>query len=212
MSYIGPDAIEIEPVETENIGSLAALVMPELRQCDDFIVRQQLGYALREFCRETNACVVEQPVKFVSPPHTWGSEAPMPAAPNGMVVGTVIEVRAGRGPHHFDVVPFEILHNPERIHVEGFYDRIGVVKFSVCPKVGGETCPTWFKERYAEAIVAGAMHHLLSMSGRPWSDPQRASEYGAKYVDAVAEAAYRSTGAAAQGGPESAIPCGGLFM
>lgn len=208
MSYIGPNAIEIEPVETENIGSLAALVMPELRQCDDFIVRQQLGYALREFCRETNACVVEQPVKFEAHPHEWGYSAPMPAAPQGMVVGSVIDVSECGYPRNF-----EIRHNPDRIHISDFYGSSrSQVRFSVYPKAGGEDCPKWFKERYAEAIVAGAMHHLLSMSGRPWSDPQRASEYGAKYVDAVAEAAYRSTGAAAQGGPESAIPCGGLFM
>ena len=56
------------------------------------------------------------------------------------------------------------------------------------------------------------MHHLLSMSKRAWSDPQRAVEYGAKYADAIAEASYRSLGSAMQGGAESAIPCGGLFM
>ena len=208
MAYIGNNAIEMEPVETDNIGSLASLVLAELPECDDLIVRQQLGYALREFCRETNACVVTAPVKFKAHPREWGYSAPLPAAPQGMVVGKVIEVEecgCQRG--------FEIRHDPDRVLVQDVIgDLPAVIRFSVYPKAGGEDCPKWFKERYAEAIVAGAMHHLLSMQKRAWADPQRAAEYGAKYADAINEASYRSLGSSMQGGAESAIPCGGLFM
>lgn len=207
MAYIGNNAIEVESVETDNIGSLASLVLAELPECNDLLVRQQLGYALREFCRETDACVLTAPVKFEAHPREWGYSAPLPAAPQGMVVGTVIEVEECGYPRGF-----EIRHDPDRIHISDFYGSSqSQVRFSVYPKAGGEECPKWFKERYAEAIVAGAMHHLLSMSGRSWSDPQRAAEYGAKYINAIAEASYRR-GAPEQGGAESAIPCGGLFM
>lgn len=207
MSYIGDNAIEMEPVETDNIGSLASLILAELPECNDLIVRQQLAYALREFCRETDACVLSAPVKFRAHPHRWGYSAPMPAAPQGMVVGTVLEVRACDISHGF-----KVLHDPDLIYVSDYLgERHAVVRYSVYPKAGGEVCPTWFKDRYAEAITAGAMYHLLSMSGRPWSDPQRAAEYGAKYTNAIAEAAYRR-GSPEDGGPESAIPCGGLFM
>lgn len=209
MAYIGNNAMEFEPVETENIGSLAALVLTELPECDDLMVRQQLGFALREFCRETDACVIEQPCMAKMTP--FGAYAfPIAGVPRGMILGTVLDV-AIRGVS----VSFSVMDHPYP-HVvangcvcEG--DR-AVLKYSVYPKAGGEDCPRWFKERYAEAIVAGAMHHLLSMQKRAWADPQRAAEYGAKYADAINEAAYRRLGSPADGGSESAIPCGGLFM
>lgn len=207
MSYIGDNAIEMEPVETDNIGSLASLILAELPECNDLLVRQQLAYALREFCRETDACVLTAPVKFEGHLHEWGYSAPMPAAPQGMIIGTVLDVSECGYSRSF-----EIRRNPDRIHIQEYYGSHNTkVHFSVYPKAGGEVCPTWFKDRYAEAITAGAMYHLLSMSGRPWSDPQRAAEYGAKYANAIAEAAYRR-GSPEDGGPESAIPCGGLFM
>ena len=209
MRYVGDNAAEVEPVETENIGSLATLVMPELPMCEDLLVRQQLGYALREFCRETDACVVEQPCMARMTP--FGVYAfPIANVPRGMILGTVLDVSVcGRS------APFEVKDNPyphvvsRRYICEG--DR-AVLRYSVYPKAGGEDCPKWFKERFAEAIVAGAMYHLLSMQKKPWSDSQRAAEYGAKYADAINEAAYRRLGSAAQGGSESAIPCGGMFM
>ena len=209
MAYIGDSAIKFKPVETENIGSLASLILSELPDCDDLIIRQQLGYALREFCRETDACVIDQPCMAQMTP--FGVYAfPVVGVPNGMVLGSVLNFTV-RGAS----VPFEVKDYPTP-HIVANYcvcegDR-AVLRYSVYPKAGGEDCPRWFKERYAEAIVAGAMHHLLSMQKRPWADPQRAVEYGAKYADAINEAAYRRLGSAAYGGAESAIPSGGLFM
>ena len=207
MAYIGNNAVDVEPVETDNIGTLGALVLAELPGCDDLLIRQQLAYALREFCRNTDACVMSARACFLWNQHRWGYVAPMPVAPQGMIVGTVLSVQACGISHGF-----EILRDPDGIRVSDFLDRDrATVKFSVYPKAGGEVCPAWFKDRYAEAITAGAMHGLLSMTKRPWSDPQRAAEYGAKYVDAIADAAYRR-GSPETGGAESAIPCGGLFM
>ena len=210
MAYIGNNAIEIEPVETDNVGSLGALMLAELPGCDDLMVRQQLGYALREFCRETNACVLEVPVYAECDKHS-SQVIPLPSAPQDMVVGSVLDVKICGGHVSFKVRDVPYPH----IHIVSAYISKGdvvTVRFSAYPKVGGEMCPTWFKDRYAEAIVAGAMHNLLSMQKRPWSDPVRATEYGAKYADAIAEASYRSLGSSAQGGAENAIPCGGLFM
>lgn len=208
MALIGESAIDMEPIETDNIGSLAQLILPELPGCGDLVVRQQLGYALREFCRETDACVVTHEFDFAD-----GREMPNGAkcfhlcgAPSGMMVGKVLDVCCdGRS------VPFETIggHAP-MVAVQSCYsasDKVSV-RFSVYPKVGGEACPKWFKERYAEAITAGAMVNLLSMSGKAWSDPQRAAQYSAVYQGAIAEAAYERMG----GGPMDAIPQGGLFM
>lgn len=210
MAYIGPDAVETEPVETDTVGSLGSLILPELPQCNDLIIRQQLAYALREFCRETNACIVEAPTHAEWEFDYRGQRFPIPPPPKDMVVGSVLDLKADG-----HSVPFEVCDLPHP-HVYVLpclcISDWATIRFAVYPKAGSERCPTWFKDRYAEAITAGAMHNLLSMSNRPWSDPSRAAQYAAKYADAIAEASYRSLGSAAQGGPESAIPCGGLFM
>lgn len=210
MSYIGSNAIEMEPVETDNIGSLGALILAELPQCDDLLIRQQLGYALREFCRETNACTLTLPSEAAKIGDAGPYVFPLPPAPRDMVVGTVLDVVVDGRSVGFKVHDLPYPHVvPQRYIGE---DDKAIVKFSVYPKVGGERCPAWFKDRYAEAITAGAMYHLLSMTKRSWADPARAAEYSAKYADAIAEASYRSLGSPAEGGSINAIPCGGLFM
>jgi hypothetical protein len=213
MALIGESAIDMEPIETDNIGSLAQLILPELPGCGDLVVRQQLGYALREFCRETDACVVTHEYCFSD-----GEEMPNGAkcfhlcgAPSGMIVGTVLDVCCDGCS-----VPFDVFGEAmPKVAVQPYYGASGkaTVRFSVYPKVGGEACPRWFKERYAEAITAGAMVNLLSMSGKAWSDPQRAAQYSTVYQGAIAEATYRRmNGGVMSSGLMDAIPQGGLFM
>lgn len=212
MAFIGDNAIAVEPVETDNIGSLATLVMAELPGVSDIMVRQQLGFALREFCRETDACVIERVYRYCDGKEfPDGRVFPLAGAPSGMEVVSVFDLQSRGRSMPFDVrdfpVPSVVAHGwlCEDDHV--------CVKFSVAPKAGGEDCPKWFKDRYAEAIVAGAMFHMLSMTGKAWSDPQRAAQYGGKYHEAIGEAAYRRIGGSAiNGGPASAVPAGGLFM
>lgn len=212
MALVGDNATEIEPVETDNIGSLARLMLSELPGCDDLLVRQQLGFALREFCRETDACVMEHVYC-----HAEGRALPdghefvLTGAPSGMELVTVLDAQVrGRS------VPFDVRDYPvPTVTVHGWLccgDKVKV-RFSVAPKAGGEDCPRWFKERYAEAITAGAMFHLLSMTGKGWSDPQRMAQYGSKYQQAICEATYRRMcGSAVESGPANAVPRGGLFM
>lgn len=212
MAFVGDNAIEIEPVETENLGSLAWLVMAELPGVSDVMVRQQLGFALREFCRETDACVIERVYRCCEGRELPDGRAfPLAGAPSGMEVVSVLDVQSRGRSMSFDVVDFPV----PSVVAHGWLceDDHVRVRFSVAPKVGGEDCPKWFKDCYAEAIVAGAMFHLLSMTGRGWSDPQRAAQYGGKYHEAIGEAAYRRIGGSAiNGGPASAVPAGGLFM
>lgn len=205
MAYIGDNAIEVEPVKTDTLGPLAALILSELPGCDDLTIRMKLGAALREFCRETNACAYAIPAVVLK-----GGIVPIPPAPFGMLVGTVLDVIDSRGYRvKFDVTDSLMQSIVLRGASEG--DKV-LVKLSAYPKAGGESCPEWFVERYAEVITAGAMNKLLSMTNRPWSDPQRAMAYGAEYSDAISEASYRSIGSQLGGGAESAIPQGGLFM
>ncbi len=206
MAYIGGDAIEMESIETENLGSLADAMVSELPGCGDLMVRQALGKSLRDFCRETDACTVRRLVPgFERDPRG----VPL-SAPPGMSVQSVLDARADGRPVGFEVswsgsTTFAHVDAPRSSDVE--------IRFSVVPKIGGEACPSWFKERYAEAIVAGAMWHLMSMTGRAWSDPARAAVYGARMSAAIAEASYRRLNDETSfGGATSAIPQGGIFI
>ena len=206
MAFIGDDAVEMEPIETDNIGSLAQLAVSQLPGCDDLVLRQQLGFALREFCRETDACVVTQHAPFCE-----HRTIPLTMVPSGMEMVSVLDVTScGRR------VGFSVVDAPvPSVRLEGWAaagDWIAI-RFSVAPKAGGEDCPRWFKERYAETIVEGALFKMMSMRGKPWEDQQQAAMHGAKWQNAIAEAAYRRMeGSAINGGPMSAIPSGGLFM
>ena len=209
MSEIGDNAIEMKPVATDNLGPLAKLILPELPGCDDLMVRMKLGAALREFCRETNACVVTMPAKVIRNDKGY-DYIHAPPAPEGMVVGSLLSVK------NFDGTLVEWgdgdINRGKIVIGRGARDEFVNVSYSVYPKAGGEACLEWFVERYAEAITSGAMHKLLSMTNKPWSDPNRAAQYGAEYADAISEASYRSTGSQIVGGAENAIPQGGLFM
>lgn len=209
MQYLGDNAIEVEPVATDNLGPLAKLMLPELPGCDDLVVRMKLGAALREFCRETNACLITMPAKII--PNDNGYDyIHVPPAPNGMVIGSILSIKNfndtlvgwGEGDMSRGMI----------IIGRGARGDIVNVTYSVYPKAGGEACPEWFVERYAEAITAGAMQKLLSMTNKPWSDPNRAALYGSEYADFISEASYRSISSQLVGGAESAIPQGGLFM
>lgn len=209
MAYIGDNAIEVEPVATNNLGPLAELILPELPGCDDLMVRIKLGAALREFCRETNACVVTMPAKVIHNDKGY-DYIYAPPAPEGMVVWSILSI------NNFDGTLVErgngYVGRGIIVIGRGARDEFVNVSYSVCPKAGGEACPEWFVERYSEAITAGAMYKLLSMTGKAWSDPNRATQYGAEYADAISEASYRSTGSQLAGGAESAVPQGGMFM
>lgn len=209
MQYLGDNAIEVEPVAIDNLGPLAKLILPELLGCDDLVVRMKLGAALREFCRETNACVITMPAKIISNQHGY-DYIPVPPAPEGMIVGTILSIKNFNG----TLVEWGEGDMSRGMIIIGRGARGDVVNvtYSVYPKAGGEACPEWFVERYAEAITAGAMHKLLSMTNKPWSDPNRAVLYGSEYADFISEASYRSTGSQLVGGAESAIPQGGLFI
>ena len=191
-TYVGENAIDMEPVETGgNLAPLAALVLSELPNCSDLVVRQQLGFALREFCRETDACALRCAWNYAD-----GEDLPdgrrafrIVGVPSGMELLTVFEVKVNGLETQFDVLDGPVpKFVPDRWLCDS--DKVSA-RYSACPKDGGEDCPKWFKEKYAEAITAGAMFHLLSMSNRVWSDPQRAAQYAAQYQEAIDDAAYR---------------------
>ena len=210
MAFVGEVSTELSPIEVENIGSFADLILSELPACDDLLVRQKLAATLREFCRETDACVARQSFVAHDAPRAWPDMFSISCVPCDMILGNVLDLTYD-GRHIAFKVDYErkVVFANERpahdVHVE--------ITVSVVPAPGGEKCPKWFKKRYAEAICAGTLYHLLSMTKKPWSDPTRAVHYGNAYRNAIAEASYqRVSNDILVGGVASAIPCGGPFM
>lgn len=206
MAYLGDDSMELNPIEVENIGSFANLILSELPVCDDLAIREKLGATLREFCRETDACTVRQ--SFVA--HSNERVFQLACVPLDMILGNILDLSYD-GRHiafRTDYERASVIAEERTAH--GVHVTITA---SVVPAAGGEKCPKWFKRRYAEAICAGTMYHLLSMTKKPWSDPARAVQYATTYRNAIAEASYqRVSNDISMGGVASAIPCGGPFL
>ena len=206
MAFIGDDSTELEQIEVENIGSFANLILSEIPVCNDLQIREKLASTLREFCRETDACTVRQNFVAHGNPHVFQ----IACVPTGMVLGNVVDLTYDRRHVAFrtDAERLSVVADERAAHGV----RVEITA-SVIPAPGGEKCPKWFKRRYAEAICAGTLYHLLSMTKKPWSDPTRAVQYGTTYRNAIADASYQKiSNDITMGGVASAIPCGGPFM
>lgn len=206
MAFIGDNSTKLNPIDVENIGSFANLILSEVPVCNDLIIREKLASTLREFCRETDACTVRQDLFVHGNQHVFQ----VTCVPMDMVIGNVLDLTYD-GRHvsfRTDTGNMTVIADERAAH--GVHV---VITVSVVPAVGGEKCPKWFKRRYAEAICSGTLYHLLSMTKKPWSDPNRSVQYAMNYRNAIAEASYqRISNDISMSGSASAIPYGGPFM
>lgn len=49
------------------------------------------------------------------------------------------------------------------------------------PVFDGEQAPAWFLDRFADAVVSGALVKLFGMQGRPWADPAQGQQETIRY-------------------------------
>lgn len=80
------------------------------------------------------------------------------------------------------------------------------------PHIGEERAPKAFLRRYGDAIVDGALFRLMSMTNRPWSDPEQARQHGVAYANALSEARLRgmNCGPSANAGRGFALDLSGM--
>lgn len=200
--------------EFENIANLAEDVILRVPGCTDVMVRKTLQATYREFARHTCVFHTVRRNGIVGHECAFGPTLP------DMYVDSVTEVRIGQKKlaqkYEYDVV------DNSRVVLRGFpcFD-MGVgdeaLKFIVqaadvppefrhtcaphleiscieVPRSGSETAPAWFIEKYGEAIVSGTLYKLMSMTGKPWSDPAQAAVEKMTYDNFMNEARVRYVG------------------
>lgn len=170
--------VESETPEFGNISELASRIVYRLPSCDDMFVRRALRDYYVEFCRLANALVTERPI----PLGVGRGEYPI----SNLVPDCRVEnIRSVRMMNHrlcegVDYFIRGFLSSPvleiNRRLLPGSENekRIMVVQCLEMPNSGSERAPRWFLRKYGDAICAGALASLFSMTGRAWSDPVQA--------------------------------------
>lgn len=181
---------ETEAIEFENLAKIAENIVYLLPGCTDLMVRKAIQEVYRDFCRRS--CCLRGRRRFPFDRRTFNI-VPM----YGGVIDCVSCVRVD-GREIRDGIDFRVIKEPMCVvyitnypvphHCHGrdlgFID-VETVEY---PKVTAEEAPSWFVQRYGDAIVSGAVGRIMGMSGRPWSDAAKAAEENLRYESAVNEA------------------------
>lgn len=206
-SYQNPLRVEAEPLEASHLGELASQIISQLPGCPDVLVRQTLQRVLRDFCRDTGAFTCS----YSTAMEDGKSSYQVKGIPADTVVDCICRVtindRVVPEKFGYSISFGSVISVNLRSSSYSSDDTLNVI-FCVVPKIGAETLPSWFIEKFGDALNDGAMFNLLSMSGRPWSDPQRAAQFGIQYSNARSTAAFRRIDGsqAANGDDVSIIP------
>lgn len=200
--------------EFEALADLAEDLVYRLPGCDDVMVRKTLQNVYRDFARQS--CVF----KTVRRAHIVGHESCFGPTISDMYVDSVVDVRIGNRKlvygHEYEIVGnskivfrglpnFDVGCGDEglRFIVDGaelpphFKKEVVPDVEITCvevPKNGSESVPSWFFDKYSEAIVSGVLFRLMSMTNKPWSDPAQAMIEKVTYESAMNEARARYAG------------------
>ena len=77
------------------------------------------------------------------------------------------------GPHH-GRDPWRWPHGPLHPDPCG-WDKVDIEVVEV-PRFDSESAPAWFLDRFADAVISGALAKLFAMQGRPWTDPAQCQQ------------------------------------
>ena len=182
---------ERDTPEYATIAELAENVVYRVPGCDDETVRRALRDSYGEFCRLANALVTEQEIDL----EPGECDYPIPNRTPDCRVECVRFVRFHRrvlteGRDYrisAGVPPIMTVHDLFLPANDGEKRSI-VVSCLEMPNHGSERVPRWFVRKYGEAIVAGALVKLFSMSGRAWADQVQARIELGKWEGYVASA------------------------
>ena len=182
---------ERETPEYVTVAELADNVVIRIPACDDETVRRMLRDSYSEFCRLANALVTERtiplevgetdyPVVNMTPDCRVECVRAVFLNRHKLREGMDYRVGAGVPP----MLTVNAIHLPARTTDE----RELVVSCLEMPNHGSENAPRWFIRKYGEAIVAGALIKLFSMSNRAWADQTQARLELGKWEGYVASA------------------------
>lgn len=181
---------EIEIPEFENLASVAENLVFRLPGCDDVMVRKTIASVYRDFCKRT--CVLKERRRI----DLSRDQCCYPLCPRaeGFVVDCVIGVtfENGRELHAGEYSLLDGRISFSKRILPTCRDRMSVeVEFVVIPALGSERIPRGFMNRYGDAVASGVLMRLMSMTGRPWSDPAQAALEARAYENALTECRMR---------------------
>lgn len=202
---------EIEDSEIASVADLAEQVVYRLGGCDTVTVRKTLQSAYADFARATkcfttwyefrtnghdlvyrvSATLPKMYVDSICAVWLDGRRLVFPVQYKTSVlygqptiilrdstVGGMASSRYALDRPNGDSVLTAIHRRVERMSFEPHTVRVRLVEM---PKIGSECAPSWFLDKYGEAVVSGALIRLLGMANKPWSDPQQAQAELVRY-------------------------------
>lgn len=189
---------ERDTPEYATIAELAENLVYRLPGCDDEMIRRTLREAYVNFCRLSNALVTSRDIRlgmgtFIYPvvpvvpeAHVECIRAVRREGGARLVPRRDYVVMAGRTPS----IRIRWAFLPES---EEDVRRL-TVECQEVPRSGCERAPSWFIEKYGDAICAGALVTLFGMTGRRWADPAQQRLELVKWENAVTGARLEDAG------------------
>lgn len=189
---IGSFSGERDALDVETLAGLAENIVYRLPGCTDMMVRKALQDVYRDFCRRS--CCLHTTRRISLQNHTRHYH--VSASYDSMSIDCVSEVSLGRRVlergRDYDVrgvgrsVCVELSHRLPVPHC-GCHDDLFVTCVEV-PRIGSEFTPDGFLDKYGDDLVSGVMYRLMSMTGKPWSDPEQARVELSRYEERVGAA------------------------
>lgn len=203
----------VEDIELESIADLAEQMVFRLNGCTPTLIRKMLQIAYSDFARVTSCFTSEydfetekdeliypisatMPKMFVdSIGAVWldGRRLSCPKQYRTSVFGGVPQVMLNERVMTDYYTPEELERRPD-LENRPYHPQMVRVRIVELPKMGSETVPRWFLDKYGEAVVAGALVRLYGMTGKSWTDAAQAQTELLRYENFTTQARLNSVG------------------
>jgi hypothetical protein len=168
-----------------SFNSLYPLLIPDVGN-DDTLMRQHLLQAARSFCRDTESWLKKITMTIAA------NQAPYILTPGALDATIIRPYRVwdagddtldpiATSAYRFD--PSTRTLTFEATPTVGLANGL-IAQVVLLPSITASDLETWFMERWAEGIVAGAKSSLFAMSRKSWSNQER-SEYWKREYDRI---------------------------
>jgi len=198
---------EIEDIEIESVADLAEQMVFRLNGCTPTLIRKMLQIAFADFARVSCCFTTEYDFDTEKDELCYPVSSTLPKMFVESVGAVLLDGRRLECPRQYRTrfvggVPMiefnertisdfyseeELIKKP--ILKDRPYDPQKVrVRITELPKMGSESAPRWFLDKYGEAVVAGALVRLYGMSGKPWADAVQAQTELIRYENFTTQA------------------------
>ena len=188
---------ERDTPEYATVAELAANLVYRLPGCDDVLIRRALREAYVEFCRLANALVTEQTIELEKGETDYPVTSCTPDCRVECVRRVCIRHHVLREGLDYGVaagIPPTIRIRERLLPERDGDERTLLVQCLEMPNSGSERIPRWFVRKYGDAICAGALVRLYSMSEKRWTDIAQARIELCRWEGYVAGARIGSVG------------------